>query len=236
MLFYMQAVILCGGKGTRLREYTENIPKPLVEIGGKPILWHIMKIYDSFGVKDFVLCLGYKGEVIKELFKGETEWNIIFADTGIDTNTGGRIKRIERYINSDIFFATYSDGLANINLTELLAFHKSKKKIATLTTVNPVSQFGILDIDNEGTILKFREKPLLNQWINGGFFVFTRKIFDYIEDNDILEKHPFERLSQKRMISAYKFNGFWVCMDTYKDTQILNEMWDKGNPLWIDSA
>jgi len=228
----MQAVILCGGKGTRLREYTENIPKPLVEIGGKPILWHILKIYASFGFKEFILCLGYKGEAIKEYFKGKTEWNIIFADTGIDTNTGGRIKRIEKYIDGDIFFATYSDGLANINLTDLLAFHKNKKNVVTITAVNPLSQFGILEIDDECNIINFKEKPLLNQWINGGFFVFNRQIFDYIGDNDILEKMPFERLAQERKISSYKFNGFWMCMDTYKDTQILNEMWDMGNAPW----
>ncbi len=228
----MQTVILCGGKGTRLREYTENIPKPLVEIGGKPIIWHLMKIYANYGFKDFILCLGYKGEIIKEYFKDSKEWNITYVDTGQETNTGGRIKKIEKYIKDDIFFANYADGLANINLKELLEHHKSKKKIATLTTVNPLSQFGIIEIGNDGTILKFKEKPLLNQWINGGFFVFSREIFNYLDENSVLEKQPFEKLAAEKQISAYKFNGFWMCMDTFKDTQTLNELWSKENPPW----
>lgn len=228
----MQTVILCGGKGTRLREYTENIPKPLVEIGGKPILWHIMKIYSHYGFNDFILCLGYKGELIREYFEGKSEWDITFADTGQDTNTGGRIKKIEKFIEHEIFLTTYSDGLANIDLKALLSYHKLKKRVVTLTCVNPICQFGILEIDNDSTITKFKEKPLLNQWINGGFFVFNKEIFNYLGKNDILEKSPFERLAEQRKISAYKFTGFWTCMDTYKDTQILNELWDNGNAPW----
>ena len=228
----MQTVILCGGKGTRLREFTENLPKPLVEIGGKPILWHIMKIYSYYGFNDFILCLGYKGEMIKEYFRNNSEWKITFVDTGQETYTGGRIKKIERYIDGGVFLVTYSDGLSNINLNELLNFHKSKKTIATITCVNPISQFGILEIDEQGIITMFKEKPLVNQWINGGFFVFNKEIFNYLSENDVLEKHPFERLANEKKISAYKFNGFWSCMDTYKDTQTLNELWDKGSAPW----
>ena len=228
----MQTVILCGGKGTRLREITENIPKPLVEIGGRPIIWHLMKIYSNYGFNEFILCLGYKGDIIKEYFKDGKEWDITFVDTGQETNTGGRIKKIEKYIKGDTFFANYADGLANINLKELLEYHKSKKKAATLTTVNPLSQFGIIEVDNDGAILKFKEKPLLNQWINGGFFVFNKEIFNYLDENSVLEKRPFEKLADKRQITAYKFNGFWMCMDTFKDTQTLNELWAKENPPW----
>lgn len=228
----MQTVILCGGKGTRLREYTENIPKPLVEIGGKPILWHVMKIYASYGFKDFILCLGYKGEMIREYFKNDQEWNVTFVETGEETNTGGRIKKVEKYIKDDLFFANYADGLASINLRRLLEYHKTHRKMATLATVNPPSQFGILDIDGEGTILKFKEKPILNFWINGGFFIFTKEIFKYLGENSVLEKEPFENLAKEKQISAYKFNGFWMCMDTFKDMQTLNELWKQEKPPW----
>ena len=210
----MQTVILCGGKGTRLREYTEIIPKPMVEIGGKPILWHLMRLYASYGFKEFILCLGYKGEIIRDYFKDNKEWNITFVDTGQETNTGGRIKKIEEYLKEDLFFATYADGLANVNLQNLLNHHNEKQKIATLTTVNPLSQFGIIDIDDDHTILKFKEKPLMNQWINGGFFVFNKEIFKYLDEDSVLEKVPFEKLAEDRQIAAYKFKGFWKCMDT----------------------
>src|SRR3989338_4193721 len=233
----MKTVILCGGMGTRLKELTQSIPKPLVEIGGKPILCHIMKIYSHYGFNDFILCLGYKGEMIKDYFKDnnnkEPRWNIIFEDTGDKTNTGGRIKKIEQHIHDEIFFATYGDGLASINLNELLDFHKEKNTIATITCVNPLSQFGIVEIDEEGKITRFKEKPLLSQWINGGFFVFSKDIFKYLNENDILEKEPFEKLAGEKQISAFKFKGFWSCMDTYKDTQTLNEMWHKGKPEWL---
>lgn len=230
----MRTVILCGGEGTRLRELTESIPKPLVEIGGKPILWHIMKIYSYYGFNDFILCLGYKGNLIEEYFKKNKEenWNIIFADTGLKTNTGGRIKKIEKYIDDEIFLANYGDGLADINLNKLLSFHKRMNKIATITCVNPVSQFGIIKINDSNLITAFKEKPLLNQWINGGFFVFNKKIFDYLTGDDILEKRPFETLAKERQIVAYKFSGFWDCMDTFKDMQLLNELWQKENAPW----
>lgn len=230
----MKTVILCGGEGTRLKELTESIPKPLVEIGGKPILWHIMKIYSYYGFNDFILCLGYKGNLIEEYFKKNKEenWNIIFSDTGSDTNTGGRIKKIEKYINDELFFATYGDGLANIDLKELLDFHKQKNKIATITCVNPLSQFGVIDIDKDDFIIKFKEKPPLNQWINGGFFVFNKKIFNFISEKDTLEKRPFEFLAEKKEIAAHKFEDFWDCMDTFKDMQLLNRLWKENKAPW----
>ena len=230
----MKTVILCGGEGTRLKELTESIPKPLVEIGGKPILWHIMKIYSYYGFNDFILCLGYKGNLIEEYFKKNKEknWNIAFADTGLKTNTGGRIKKIEEYIDNNVFFATYGDGLANINLNELLDFHKQKNKVTTVTCVNPLSQFGIIDIDKDGLIIRFKEKPPLNQWINGGFFVFSKKIFNFINENDVLEKRPFELLAEKKEIAAYKLKDFWDCMDTFKDMQLLNNLWKENKAPW----
>jgi glucose-1-phosphate cytidylyltransferase len=227
----MKTVILCGGKGTRMKEFTNSIPKPMVCVGDKPILWHIMKIYSHFGFNEFVLCLGYKGEKIKEYFR-ESEWDIIFAETGENTNTGGRIKRIEKYIGEDNFFATYGDGLANIDLQKLLDFHLGHGKMATLTAVQPYSQFGILEMDKNGTILDFKEKPKLDNWINGGFFVFNSRIFEYLGENDILEKAPFERLAAEKQLMAYKHGSFWECMDTYKDNVELNEMWTGNNAKW----
>jgi glucose-1-phosphate cytidylyltransferase len=232
MATQMKTVILCGGKGMRLREQTNSIPKPMALIGDKSILWHIMKIYSHFGFNEFILCLGYKGEVIEEYFKDTREWNIVFEHTGEDTNTGGRIKRIEKYINEDMFFATYGDGLANIDLNKLLNFHKNHSKIATLTTVKPHSQFGMLELDGDDFILDFKEKPLLDYWINGGFFVFNKEVFDYIGMNDVLEGEVFERLVRKRELVAYKYEGFWKCMDTYKDNIELNEMWNKRDAKW----
>lgn len=226
-------MILCGGKGTRLREYTETIPKPMVEIGSKPILWHLMKIYASHGFNEFILCLGYKGELIRDYFKNnDLGVKITFVDTGQETETGGRIKKIEPHIKDNVFFATYADGLADIDLNELLEHHSKSKKIATLTTVNPLSQFGVIEIDENDTIIKFKEKPLLNQWINGGFFVFSRGIFEYLKEDSVLEKEPFERLAADQQISAFKLKKFWKCMDTFKDVQLLNELSAKGDSPW----
>lgn len=251
----MKVVILCGGKGTRLKERTEFMPKPLVEIGGKPILWHIMKIYSHYGFNDFVLCLGYKGEEIKRYFReyetikgdftlnlgsgdikkdnGNNEkWNITFAETGPETNTGGRIKKIEKYIGNDNFFCTYGDGLANINLKDLADYHKSKGKIATMTCVSPATQFGIVDTDSESIITKYRQKPVLNWKVNGGFFVFNKKIFDYLDENSALEEEPFEKLIKDKQMCVYSFNGFWDCMDTYKDNVVLNDLWKNNKAPW----
>lgn len=251
----MKVVILCGGKGTRLREKTEFMPKPLVEIGTRPILWHIMKIYSNYGFNDFVLCLGYKGEEIKRYFQdykkisggitlnlgsgnikthseNNEDWNITFAETGLETNTGGRIKKIEKYIDSDSFLCTYGDGLSNINLKELLAYHKSKGKIATMTCINPISPFGMIRFDEDGIIVESKEKPPIEGWINGGFFVFNKDIFNYIKENSILEKEVFDKLVEEKQLCAYPFRGFWGCMDTFKDNQVLNELWQNKKAPW----
>lgn len=253
----VKVVILCGGEGTRLKPHIEDMPKPLVEIGGRPILWHIMKLYSYFGYEDFILCLGYMGHKIKEFFINYEEWkyfnlklkngnisnrkdfnndvkdwNISLIDTGLESNTGERIRRIEKYIDNEIFFVTYGDAVSNIDLDNLLDFHKKGKKIATITCVKPLSQFGLIRIDEENRITEFKEKPLLAQWVNGGFFVFNKEIFKYLEENDILEVQTFERLARKRKLSAYKFKGFWRCMDTYKDIISLNNLWHSNKCPW----
>jgi glucose-1-phosphate cytidylyltransferase len=231
----MKVAILCGGKGTRLREYTEDIPKPLVEIGGKPILWHVMKIYSHYGYKDFILCLGYKGELIEEYFKKNdySEWNIEFVDTGENTSKGERIKKIENLIGDDEdFFVAYGDDVSDVNIKELVEFHKNKGNIVTLTAVNPMSQFGILELNDSDEIEEFKEKPLLDHWINGGFFIFNKKIFDYIKEGYDLEKETFNELVGQKQICAYKHSGFWKCMNTFKDTMELNELWDEGKAPW----
>ena len=231
----MKVVILCGGKGERLRERTEAIPKPLIEIGNKPILWHIMKSYSHHGFNDFILCLGYKAEKIEEYFKNSNKekWNIEFADTGLETNTGGRIKKIEKYIKDENFFATYGDGLSDINIKELFDFHKKMNKTSTMTCTSLRSNFGIVDIDNNNLISGFNEKPFMNMWINGGFFVFKRKIFDYLDEDSILEGKPMENLTKDNQLAAYRYRGFWECMDTYKDTRMLNQMLDNGKAKWM---
>ncbi len=254
----LPVVILCGGKGTRLKEKTEDIPKPLIEIGIKPILWHIMKIYHHHKFNNFVLCLGYMGIKIKEFFIKKQEWEendfildinnnskkiecyyqhnvnwtIKFSDTGEDTNTGGRVKKIEKYIDNDNFFLTYGDGLANININELLDYHIKKGKILTITCVRPRSQFGILKINSENFIEAIQEKPVMTDWVNGGFFVCNKKIFDYLDDNCILEREPMETLVKEGQVAAYKHEGFWQCMDTYKDKQLLDGLWNSDNPPW----
>ncbi len=227
----MQVVILCGGKGTRMGN--DELPKTLFTIGDKPVLWHIMKLYGHYGFKDFVLCLGYKGHKIKDYFSKAKDWNIQFAETGLETNTGGRIKKIEPLIKGDMFFATYGDGLSDINIARLLKFHKAHAKAATLTAVKPFSPFGIVGIDAHTDIIThFEEKPLLDHWINGGFFVFNKDIFKYIKENDILEKDTFNRIVQDKQLSAYKHQGFWECMDTYKDRLRLNQLWTDQNAPW----
>lgn len=229
----IKVVILCGGQGTRLKEKTDSIPKPLVEIGGRPILWHIMKIYAAWGFNGFILCLGYKGRLIKEYFAHPDEnWQIRFADTGETTQTGGRIKRIEPLIRGDIFMATYGDGVADLNIQRLLEFHKSHGKTGTVTAANPPSQFGLLNFDAQGRVQKFQEKPQTHQWINGGFFIFQKEFFQYLGEDSVLEKEPLEKLSKDGQLFAWKHESFWKCMDTYKDTVALNELWAGGNPPW----
>ncbi|MFA5145041.1 MAG: sugar phosphate nucleotidyltransferase [Candidatus Omnitrophota bacterium] len=227
----IQTVILCGGKGTRMG--CEELPKPLFNIGGKPILWHIMKSYESFGFKDFILLLGYKKEKIISYFKDCKEWNVNFLDTGLNTGTGGRIKKAEKLIKGDTFLATYGDGLSDVNLRKLLKFHDKHGKIATLTGVCPPSQFGIMGINSHNNVVThFQEKPKTDHWVNGGFFVFRREVFKYIKDGDILESDTFSRLVSKRELAAYKHYGFWECMDTYKDNLRLNQLWDSRRPPW----
>jgi glucose-1-phosphate cytidylyltransferase len=251
-----QVVILCGGLGTRLREETEYRPKPLVEIGGLPILWHIMKIYSYYGFNDFILPLGYKGSMIKDYFVNYEwmshdftlktrsrdriyhysdvleDWNITFAHTGAETNTGGRIKKIEKYVRNDVFMATYGDGVADIDIKKLLEYHRSHDCIATLTAVHPMSFYGVLDIDGNDIVQGFKEKPRLEGWINSGFFVFDRKIFEYLGDNDVLEQEPLEKLSSEGQLAVYRHKGFWKSMDTYKDAQLLNKIWEQESPPW----
>lgn len=252
-----QVVILCGGRGTRLREHTEAVPKPLVEIGGMPILWHLMKIYSQHGFRDFILCLGYKGDRIKDFFmnfntrcegdfvlevtNGERhihgqpytldDWRVTFVDTGLETNTGGRIKRIERYVTGPTFFATYADGLASVDLTGLLNFHHACGRIGTVTCVRPRSQFGIVSLDGD-RVTRYEEKPLMTEWVSGGFFVFNREIFQHLGDDDILERQPIERLCESGQLAAYRLDSFWACMDTYKDTQVLNDLWHSDRAPW----
>lgn len=254
----MKTVILCGGRGLRLIGRTDFIPKPLAEVGNMPILWHIMKIYFHFGYNDFILCLGYNGKMIKEYFlnfeylcndlklelrdgrrgvkylheKELDNWNITFVDTGLETNTGGRIKRIEKLIEDDNFFVTYGDGVANIDLDRLLKFHLEKGSIATLTGIHPMSQFGIIET-RDGMVRTFKEKPRLEGMINGGFFVFRRDIFKYLEgDSSVLEEEPLRRLTREGQLSVYEHNDFWKCMDTFKDVEFLNKIWESGKVPW----
>lgn len=229
----MQVVILCGGKGTRMGRDLQGLPKALISIADKPIIWHIMKYYSYFGFNDFILCLGYKGSDIIKYFKDKKEFKIRFVDTGSQTNTGGRIKKVQKLIQEDIFLATYGDGLSNVNIKSLLKFHQAHEKIATLTAVRPRSTFGIMGIDSKsGIITHFKEKPLLDHWINGGFFIFRRDVFAYIKGSDVLERDTFTRLVKDSEITAYKHKGFWECMDTYKDNLRLNELWLTKKAPW----
>lgn len=255
----MKTVILCGGRGFRLQEETEYRPKPLVPIGGKPILWHILQMYASFGHREFILCLGYRGDMIKEYFanydmlncdctvelgkKGaivhenehtEQGYRITLADTGLETMTGGRIKRIERYLNEDTFMLTYGDGVSDVHIDDLLAYHYSHKKCATVTVVHPFSHYGVLSVHNDGRVLQFAEKPMENHWISAGFFVFSKKVFDYLEgDGCVLENKPLKRLAVEGELMAYKHKGIFYSMDTYRDYILLNDLWNRGNVAWI---
>jgi glucose-1-phosphate cytidylyltransferase len=254
-----KVVILCGGTGTRLREETEFKPKPLVEIGGKPILWHIMKHYSRYGYRDFILALGYRGEMIVDYFENyhrrncdytlslksasprifhdepdpdELDWRITFAWTGQDTMTGGRIRRIERYIDQDIFLATYGDGVSDVPIPAVVDFHRASGRTATLVGVHLPTTFGVLEADG-GTVREFREKPVLQGWINGGFFVFGREIFKRLHaDSDVLEERPLKELVDQGMLGVYPHDGFWKCMDTYKDVVALNRIWEEGRAAW----
>ena len=222
----MQVVVLCGGKGTRLSEYTEQIPKPLIGVGGKPILLHTIDMYSDYGCKDFILCLGYKGDKIREYFKNKSSFNIEFVDTGINSNKAERLMKIKKYVKEDDFFVTYGDDLSDVNINELLKFHYKNKKIVTLTAVDLVSQFGIVKVNKKWEVTEFKEKPKLNCIMNGGFYVFNRKIFDYIKKGYDLEKETFEDLAKEKMICAFYHKGFWKSMNTLKDVIELNEMFN----------
>ena len=253
----MKVVILCGGMGTRLREETEFRPKPLVEIGSKPILWHIMKIYSRYGFKEFVLCLGYKGHMIKEYFlnyramqsdftlrvdapdhpqfhnmNSQEDWTITFAETGAEANTGARVKRIEKFIDGDYFMLTYGDGVTDLNISELWRFHREHGKIGTVTGVRPQSRYGELSV-LDGRVRQFSEKPQAEDgFISAGFFIFKRCFFDYLQDDDrcVLETGPLETLTQQGELMSYLHTGYWHCMDTYRDFIALNDLWKQGAP------
>jgi glucose-1-phosphate cytidylyltransferase len=253
----MKVVILAGGFGTRLSEYTDIIPKPMVEIGGKPILWHIMKIYSHYGFNDFVICLGYKGHIIKEYFLNKLKynsditvdfnnneiythntvdndpWKISLIDTGNNVLTGGRIKRIQQYIDGP-FLLTYGDGVANVNIPELISHHTKYNKIATVTAVQPSGRFGGLEIENDILVKSFIEKKRDNSpWINGGFFVCNPEIFSYLDgDQTIFESDILEKLASEDQLTSYKHHGFWECMDTLKDKNNLNSLWNNNQAEW----
>jgi glucose-1-phosphate cytidylyltransferase len=254
----MQVVIFCGGLGTRLREETEFRPKPMVPVGERPILWHIMKIYAHFGHKDFVLCLGYKGEVIKEFFRNyhwntsdvtlklgarpqikyhnqhdEEDWSVTLVDTGLATMTGGRLKRVLNFIQDDDFLLTYGDGVINSDINASIEFHKREKKIATITAVQPAGRFGDLEIQGS-TVTAFKEKAEKQAaLINGGFFVMNKRIGEYLSDDKcVLEQEPLNRLAAEGQIAAFVHSGFWQCMDTYREQQLLSGMWSSGNAPW----
>ena len=254
----MKVVILCGGQGTRLHEETEYKPKPMVEIGGRPTLWHIMQIYAHYGFTDFVLALGYKGYIIKEYFLNyqfmhndftvhlgdgtvtthhnnrQHNLTVTLADTGQEALKGARIARVARYLDGGRFMLTYGDGVADVDLRRLLSFHHEAGTIGTFTGVRLPSRFGAVQTDDQGRILAWQEKPLLESYINGGFFVFERCFLDYLseDDNCELEKEPLERLAAEGQLSMYPHDGFWHCMDTYRDYLRLNEMWDAGQAPW----
>lgn len=255
----IQTMILCGGLGTRLREETEHRPKPMVEIGGRPMLWHIMKMYAAHGFPEFVLCLGYKGERIKEYFLNyealhndftirlgdrnaiayhgghhECGWQVTLADTGIETMTGARVKLASRYLRGQTFMVTYGDGVADLDLQALVAFHRQAATIGTVTGVRPMSRFGELLVDG-ARVVQFSEKPQTHEGlINGGFFVFEREFLDYLTDGPgcVMERDPLERLAADGQLSVYQHRGFWQCLDTYRDLQLLTHLWESGAARW----
>lgn len=252
----MKVVLLAGGLGTRLNEETHVKPKPMVEIGGMPILWHIMKIYAHHGFTEFVVCLGYKSHYVKDWFSNyflhnsdftldlknneityhktaDEKWKITFVDTGYLTMTGGRVKRIKEYVGNETFMMTYGDGVANIDIKKLVDFHKQHKKLATITSVFPEGRFGTIFIDDKASVTSFSEKTDNKNRVNGGFFVLEPEVFEYLDGDDtIFEKAPLEKLAKDNQLKAYHHDGFWKPMDTLNDKNKLDEMWNKGNALW----
>ena len=253
----MKTIILAGGFGTRLHEYTSSIPKPMVPVGGKPIIFHLMNFYASYGHEDFYLALGYKAEVIKEYFlnfstlnsdftinlqenslkvhkENHLDWDVTLVDTGINSMTGGRVKRMQDFIGNETFMLTYGDGLSDVDIKKLIEFHKSHGKIATVSAVHPSARFGELDIEGN-EVKSFKEKPqVTNGWINGGFFVFEPEIFNYIhDDSTVLEQDPLEKLSSDGELMAFFHEGFWQCMDTKRDKDFLENLWNQKDTPWI---
>ncbi|MFM8475233.1 MAG: glucose-1-phosphate cytidylyltransferase [Planctomycetaceae bacterium] len=254
----MKTMILCGGQGTRMREETEYRPKPLVEVGGRPILWHIMKIYAHYGFNDFILCLGYRGNMIKEYFLQYEAMNndftialgqpsqiqfhdkhheqglkVTLAETGLHTMTGGRVQQAARYVDDDTFLLTYGDGVADVDIHRVIDFHHAHGKLATLTAMRPTSRYGMLELDAEGRVQRFAEKPRTEGWASAGFFVLNRRVFDYLDGPQcIFEQRPLERLAAEQQLVAYQHDGFFFAMDTFREYQYLNELWDRGNAPW----
>jgi glucose-1-phosphate cytidylyltransferase len=254
----VKVVILCGGQGTRLREETEFRPKPLVEIGGRPILLHIMKLYAHHGFKEFVLCLGYRGNMIKEHFlnyeamnndftvnlgTGRTTYHgshdedgftVTMADTGLESMTGKRLKAVQKYVGDGTFMMTYGDGVTDLDVSAVLEFHKRHGRLATVTTVRPLSRFGVFDIDSSGSIAGFQEKPQIEGWVNVGFFVFEPRVFDYLSDDPgcVLEEEPLKRLAKDNQLVGYRHEGFFQPMDTYREVKLLNDLWSSGRAPW----
>ena len=230
----MKAVILAGGYGTRISEESSLKPKPMIEIGGKPILWHILKIYSNYGINEFIICCGYKGNKIKEYFGNidSTLWDVELVDTGLHTMTGGRLKRIQDHID-DTFCVTYGDGLSDIDINNLISFHREKKSLATLTAIHPPERFGVLNLSGD-YVTEFHEKHSgESYWINGGFFVFEPGIFDYLrDDSTVLEKAPLETLAKEKKLSAFKHDGFWYSMDTLRDKKHLENLWSSNKAPW----
>lgn len=253
----MKVAILAGGLGTRMREETEFRPKPMVMVGNRPILWHIMRNYAHFNHTDFVICTGYRGDVIREYFRDfeslnldftvkigqqdslqthgvleEAGWSVTVADTGSETMTGGRLFKVRNYIGKETFMCTYGDGVSDIDISELLKFHKSHGKIATMTAVKPTSRFGVLDLKQDGQVDHFREKPQADGWINAGFFIFEPEVFNYLDSDSILENAPMSNLAKDGQLVAFKHEDFWQAMDTYRESLILNQLWAEGKAPW----
>jgi glucose-1-phosphate cytidylyltransferase len=228
-------VILCGGRGTRLREHTETIPKALVEIGGRPILWHVIRIYAEQGFDRFLLCLGHRGEMIEEFVRNDglpAGLTIECVDTGEETPTGGRIALLGDRLAGGRFCATYADGVADVDLRSLLEFHRRHGGLATITVIRPQLQFGVARLDGAGRVEGFAEKPRFDGWINGGFFCFEPGVLEYVGEDSVLEREPFERLAADGQLRAYRHTGFWDCLDTYKDAVLLNDLWASGRAPW----
>jgi len=253
----LPAVILAGGLGTRIREETEFKPKPMVDVGGRPVLWHIMKHLSTYGINRFVICVGYKGDVIRDYFLNyrarnndftlqlgtpdhlifhsdheESNWSVTIAETGALTNTGGRVSKIQEYVEGEDFLCTYGDGLSDIDINALQEKAKTNNKIATVTAVRPLSRFGIMELDQNSNVVSFKEKPRDEGWVNGGFFIFKPQIFNYLTHDIVLENEPLQTLAAEKQLGAFKHEGFWQPMDTFRESKILNELWDSGRAPW----